>query len=128
MATVNRRQPSPWRPQAVPAAVASPDPLAGALAALGAAIEGVDREQMPSLIGELARLDAAARLRLATEQRPAIEDLGLMTVEEASETLKTTTDWLYRHASKLPFTVRLAPGQLRFSRAGIRDFISKGGV
>lgn len=98
------------------------------MAALGSAIAGAPREQLPTLIGELARLDAAARLRLVAEQKPVVEDLGLLTAEEASETLKTTTDWLYRHASKLPFTVRVAPGQLRFSRAGIRDFISRGGV
>jgi len=115
-------------PRRATALAGAPEPLSGALAALEAAIDGASREQLPSLIGELARLDAAARLRLAAEQKPVIEDLGLLTAEETSETLKTTTDWLYRHASKLPFTVRVAPGQLRFSRAGIRDFISKGGV
>lgn len=121
-----RSSPSPLR--AVPLITAWPESTAGVLAALDAAIEGAPRAQLPSLIGELARLDAVARLRLVAEQKPTAEDLSLLTAEEASETLKTTTDWLYRHASKLPFTIRVAPGQLRFSRAGIRDFISRGGV
>ena len=38
-----------------------------------------------------------------------------MTNKQAAGRLGTSPDWLYRHARQLPFTVRLATRQLRFS-------------
>ena len=46
----------------------------------------------------------------------------LLTVPQAAERLQQTSDWLYRHARHLPFTVRVGR-QLRFSSRGIGRFI-----
>jgi predicted DNA-binding transcriptional regulator AlpA len=55
-------------------------------------------------------------------QGPPIDD-RLLDVEEAAAKLAVSKDWLYRHAAKLPFTVRLGPRRLRFSDKGIDRFI-----
>ncbi len=46
----------------------------------------------------------------------------LLTVEEAAKKLGLSTDWLYRRARKLPFTVRLGR-RLRFSERGLDRYI-----
>jgi predicted DNA-binding transcriptional regulator AlpA len=43
----------------------------------------------------------------------------LLDAEEAAKLLSMSTDWLYRHAKKLPFTRKLGPKMLRFSHQGI---------
>jgi predicted DNA-binding transcriptional regulator AlpA len=47
----------------------------------------------------------------------------LLSVAAAAVRLGVSKDWLYRRASKLPFTVRLGPRRLRFSAQGIDRFI-----
>jgi predicted DNA-binding transcriptional regulator AlpA len=49
----------------------------------------------------------------------------LLTIDEAAEILNTSTDWLYRHHAKLPFTVRLSPRQVRFSLKGLERYIEE---
>ncbi len=49
-------------------------------------------------------------------------DDTLLDIQDAAQRLKTSTDWLYRHARQLPFTVRNGR-QLRFSAAGIARYI-----
>ena len=46
----------------------------------------------------------------------------LLDVEEAAQRLGTSTDYLYRHSGKFPFTVRIG-SRLRFSARGIERFI-----
>ncbi len=70
-----------------------------------------------ALIGRLLSLPATAH--------PAPDDLPedrLLDVHEAAERLGTSTDYLYRHSSKLPFTIRIG-SRLRFSARGIERFI-----
>jgi predicted DNA-binding transcriptional regulator AlpA len=76
------------------------------------------------IITALAALEAErARLLLALlRPAPQVED-RLLTIEEAAAILSTTPDWLYRHADDLPFTVRLAPGQLRFSSRRVQEYL-----
>lgn len=83
-------------------------------------------EIAPTLIA-LASLQTrlAARLIAANgsaDPAPAAED-SLLPAKEAAARLACSVDWLYRHAGKLPFAVRLGPGQLRFSSNGIDRFI-----
>jgi hypothetical protein len=49
------------------------------------------------------------------------EDI-LLDVTEAAKRLATSPDWLYRHARRLPFTVRNGR-QLRFSSNGIARYV-----
>jgi len=46
----------------------------------------------------------------------------LLAVKEAAGKLGVSTDWLYRRATNLPFTVRLGR-QLRFSERGVERWI-----
>ena len=46
----------------------------------------------------------------------------LLNVVEAAQRLGTSHDYLYRHAKRLPFTVRIG-SRLRFSSRGIERFI-----
>jgi excisionase family DNA binding protein len=48
----------------------------------------------------------------------------LLTTAEAADRLSMSRDWVYRHAGKLPFTVRQGRA-LRFSSSGIDDYIRK---
>jgi predicted DNA-binding transcriptional regulator AlpA len=47
----------------------------------------------------------------------------LLDAHEAAKLMCVSTDWLYRHASKLPFTKRLGPKALRFSYQGIMKWL-----
>lgn len=60
---------------------------------------------------------------LPAQQRMEDLDDRLLTVEEAAAMLTMTKDYLYRHADELPFSVRPAPKQLRFSKLGIQRYI-----
>lgn len=72
---------------------------------------------------EMQRVSLFAELvALNITQEP---DDELLTVEDAARVLKTSTDWLYRHADDLPFTVRPGPGQVRFSRRGTQEYLKR---
>ena len=75
--------------------------------------------------GELARLDTMLLGRLLQPSNgsggPEAGD-RLLSTQEAAAKLGTSTDYLYRHSSKLPFTVRLGRKVL-FSEAGIERYI-----
>jgi len=65
-----------------------------------------------------ALLTATAHVSTAVPQEPD----RLLDVQEAAERLGVSTDWLYRHARRLPFVVRNGR-LLRFSSQGIDRFI-----
>ena len=69
-------------------------------------------------------LNALWTRQLAVRAEPATSQPAdvLLDIQGAAQRLKTSTDWLYRHASGLPFTVRNGR-QLRFSAAGIARYI-----
>lgn len=85
----------------------------------------------PAVAGLLARLAAvqaalAARaLTLALEpaEPPSADADRLLTAEEAAERLAMSRDWVYRHARRLPFTVRLDGSALRFTAHGIDRYL-----
>jgi predicted DNA-binding transcriptional regulator AlpA len=94
----------------------------------------------PDEVAELAGRIAAAQMRLlleglATGDSKATRETEdrLLKASEAAAKLGSTVDWLYRNHRKLPFTVSLGKGQLRFSERGIGKFIAsqqrgRGGV
>jgi len=48
----------------------------------------------------------------------------LVDAEEACKVLSASPDWLYRHATRLPFTRKLGPKMLRFSYQGIQKWLT----
>ncbi|MCI1277560.1 MAG: hypothetical protein LKG23_01115 [Nitrospira sp.] len=80
------------------------------------------------LLAQMASLQTVLLGRLFTGMTPdsrreeGTED-RLLLVDEAASMLGMTRDYLYRHADQLPFTVRPAPKQLRFSKLGIQRYI-----
>ena len=52
------------------------------------------------------------------------EEDRLLTTDEAAKVLSVSPDWLYRKASKLPFTKKLGPKMLRFSSQGIQKYLA----
>ena len=100
---------------------------ADTLRALEAAIADADRTELPRLLGELARLDALARLRLAApvrapEPEPDIKPAEkLIDIDAAAEMLGMTKKWIYdkHRRGELPFAYKLGPQTLRFSEPGI---------
>jgi predicted DNA-binding transcriptional regulator AlpA len=52
------------------------------------------------------------------------EEDRLLDAEEASRLLCVSSDWLYRHAKRLPFTRKLGPKMLRFSSHGIQKYLA----
>jgi len=71
------------------------------------------------------QLSLATRLVAASTERPQSDADSLLTIEEAAARLKCSADWLYRHAKRLPFTVRMGRN-LRFSERGIDEAIRAG--
>lgn len=77
--------------------------------------------ELPRLLGELEEIRATALARLtapATVSRPD----ELLTIEQASERLGMSENYIYRHSETLPFVRRMGRS-LRFSSSGIDDYI-----
>ena len=58
-------------------------------------------------------------------QRDAPEEDQLLTASEAAKLLHVSERWLYKHASKLPYAVRLSETVVRFSRNKIQTEIRR---
>jgi excisionase family DNA binding protein len=70
-----------------------------------------------ALVGCLLRASSIAKAMPDGQQEDQLLD-----VDEAADRLGTSTDYLYRHSGKFPFTVRIG-SRLRFSARGIDRFI-----
>jgi predicted DNA-binding transcriptional regulator AlpA len=96
---------------------------------LGQVLHGIHNlgpTELPAILSQVAALQSALAARLLSMQnhpQPIPAEDRLLTVQEAASRLGTSEDWLYRHAPKLPFTVRLAARQLRFSSQGIERYL-----
>jgi len=79
------------------------------------------------LLAQMASIQTVLLGRLfvgmSPEARREDSEDRLLTIDEAMTMLKMSKDYLYRHADQLPFTVRPAPKQLRFSKLGIQKYI-----
>ena len=58
-------------------------------------------------------------------QRDTPEEDQLLTASEAAKLLHVSERWLYKHASKLPYAVRLSETVVRFSRNKIQTEIRR---
>jgi predicted DNA-binding transcriptional regulator AlpA len=73
-------------------------------------------------------LRAIIREELATlkfSQREAPAEDQLLTASEAAKLLHISERWLYKHASKLPYAVRLSENVVRFSHNKIQAEIQR---
>ena len=102
-------------------------PAMPTLADLAAQPERVDElppEQARALLAQLATLQAPLLARaLAGGGRGSGDPDELLTVAVAAARLGFSKDWVYRHAPKLPFTVRVGR-QVRFSARRLEAYIA----
>jgi predicted DNA-binding transcriptional regulator AlpA len=92
-----------------------------------AALEDVAVERLPELIGalETAKARAWARLTAPAPGSPSVaEHDETVDVDDAARLLGMSRSWVYRHASRLPFTRRVGRRALRFSTSGIRRYLA----
>lgn len=86
----------------------------------------VPSEAIPTMLADLEKLKALLWVRLSLSQVSpnGTGEKGdrLLNAKEAAAMLHTSTDYLYRHSSKLPFTVHMGR-KILFSEAGIARFI-----
>jgi predicted DNA-binding transcriptional regulator AlpA len=91
--------------------------------------QGLTSRTRAELIVRASAVIAALAAPLIADQAPALEQHSspggdrLLDVNEAATMLGCKLGWLYHSAKDLPFTVRLGPGQLRFSLSGIERFM-----
>ena len=88
-------------------------------------ISAVPKDAIAELRGQIAKIDTLLLSRLFNGEQPEPVRDGdrLLTALEAAQKLGATEGWLYRHASTLPFAVRVGKKHLRFSEAGIGRYI-----
>ena len=74
-------------------------------------VEETPAPELPQLIGDLeaARAVAWARLTAPATEKPSDADgeARNLDITEAAKRLGMSKDWLYRHASELPFALRI---------------------
>jgi excisionase family DNA binding protein len=96
-----------------------------AIDALRAEAEELPAQEIPQLLGALEELKTRLWLRLVAANgqgaSPQPAD-SLLDAKQAAERLRTSQDYLYRHAARLPFTVRIGR-RLRFSAQGLDRYI-----
>ena len=87
-------------------------------------------ESLPALLADLERLRAMAYMGWlggsmvnAPASGAPTEGDHLLDVGAAAKKLAVSKDWLYRNASRLPFTVRLGSKHLRFRSVGIDAYL-----
>jgi Helix-turn-helix domain len=97
---------------------------AEALAALERALMEALPDTLPTLLAELHRLTLIGQRRYLTPAPAPLAEAEdrLLTAPEAAERLNRSTDFVYRHAASLPFTVRDGRA-VRFSARGLERFI-----
>jgi len=83
-------------------------------------------DDIPPLLVRLAAVQSALMLSWSMASAPPRQPVNqhdqLLTAEQAAGRLNVSVDYLYRHAGKLPFTVRQGR-LLRFSANGINEYI-----
>ena len=90
-----------------------------------AAARELPAPELPRLLGELEEIRATALARLSAPSTAQQPD-ALLTVEQAAARLGLSTTYLYRNHSRLPLVRRVGKA-LRFSSAGIDEYISRKG-
>jgi excisionase family DNA binding protein len=89
-----------------------------------AAARALPPEELPELLGELEQVRCTAMARLSAPAPVRVTPDELVDVEEAARRLGVSTEYLYRHHKKFPFT-RREGRKLLFSSAGIAEYLKK---
>ena len=91
----------------------------------------VPPEQVVPLLTQLLGLFTALLTRLVASPpatpkaaSPGSSNDRLLDAREAAPILGVTPSWLYRHAGELPYARRLSRKVLRFSEAGIQQYVA----
>jgi predicted DNA-binding transcriptional regulator AlpA len=79
-------------------------------------------EELPAVLAAVAARMAAVQQEPRHE--PTVDGDVNLPIAEAARRLSISRDWLYRHADKLPFTVRLGR-RVTFSAAGLEEWRRK---
>lgn len=90
-------------------------------------IHKMEAEDLLTLLPHVAALTGAIHTQLVIlhQSQSLTNSDQLLTTDQAAERLNVTKDWLYRHSSTLPFTVRLDQKKgLRFSARGLEDYLT----
>lgn len=92
---------------------------------LRAIIDEVAVSEIPDVLGELARAQAVAQLRLQPPtQNGTVPKLDqYLTVEEVAEHLKVGTKWIYDHVDELG-GMRLSSRAVRFPSRAIQRYLA----
>jgi len=80
-------------------------------------------EQARTLLVQLAMLQVPLLARALAGGRQDADGDRLLKIADAATRLGQSVDWLYRHADRLPFTVRNGRG-LRFSARRLEAYIA----
>jgi predicted DNA-binding transcriptional regulator AlpA len=80
--------------------------------------------ETPAFTLTVAQLREIVREEVQAARAPHQDSDRLLDAVEAAKMLSMSTDWLYRHAKRLPFTRKLGPKMLRFSYLGIQKYLS----
>jgi predicted DNA-binding transcriptional regulator AlpA len=90
-------------------------------------VEECPPDALPDLLGELARAQAVASVRLhenGTAPAPPTNKLGRhLTADEVAELLGMSAKWCYDHADELG-AVRLSARAVRFPESAVRRYIT----
>lgn len=84
-------------------------------------VDSLRLEEIPGVLAQIGVLQARGAARLVLESN--IDD-AFLTAPEAAKILGMSLDWLYRNANDLPFTRRVGPRTLKFSKNGIRRYLA----
>lgn len=101
------------------------------LALLERGIAEAPPEDLPALVGDLARLQSLAALRIAAPALRNPESVAseppdrLLSVKEVADRLGRSTSWVYRHKPELPFYRSLPGGRGGFSEAGLNRYLKR---
>jgi excisionase family DNA binding protein len=76
-----------------------------------------------ALLAQVVALQVPLLVQALAGGRSASEPDELLTVDVAARRLGLSEDWLYRHAGRLPFTVRVGR-QVRFSARRLEAYIA----
>ncbi len=88
-------------------------------------IEQAAPAELPSIIGDLARLSALALARIVTPTTPAVEQADrLLTAEEAAPICGLTVEQLRRRRD-LPFRRHVGIRTVRYSAQGIAKWLKR---